>query len=195
MEPEVYLPQTQAAWSGGDLYVTVRATSNPIVLLPALREAVRALDPALPLIAPGTLDEIVAASVIGPKLRTLLSGAFAAVAGFLALIGVYASVNFVVVQRRRDLAIRGALGATGSTLLRGVLADGLFVATIGVLVGLVCARLAAPALGAMLYGIEPLDLLTHAGAAAAIMAAVALACLVPARRAARADLMLTLRSE
>ena len=194
-EPEMYLPHGQAPWSGGELYVTVRTGGDPLALAPALREAVWALDPRLPVTNLAPLDDVVGESLAAPRFRTVVVATLAAIAGLLALVGVYGVLAFVVSMRTREMAVRVALGASRRQMLGGVLGRGLRLTGLGVLLGLAGALASSRVLGSMLYGVTPLDVPTYAGVCALLVAAALLACWVPARRAAAVDPMVALREE
>ncbi len=194
-EPEMYVPHAQAAWTGGDLYVTVRTGPDPLALAPALREAVWALDPRIPVTDLAPLDDVVGESLAAPRFRTVVVATLAAVAGALALVGVYGVLAFVVSMRTREMAVRVALGASRRQMVGGVLGRGLRLTGLGVLLGLGGAFASSRLLGSMLYGVTSLDLPTYAGVCALLVSAAALACWVPARRAADVDPVVSLREE
>ena len=194
VEPEIYLPHAQAAWTG-DLYVTVRVAGDPYALAPALRRAVAELDPQLPVTNLATLDELVDASMIGPRFRSLLVGGFAVLAGLLAVIGIYGVLVFAVAQRRREIAVRAALGATPRRVLTEILRRGMRVVGIGIALGVLGAVAATPIVRALLFDIDPFDAVSY-GSGIVLLAGVAVVgSWIPARRAARVDPMLTLREE
>lgn len=192
-EAEIYFPHAQSAWTGGDLYLTVRVSGEPAAYVPALRRAVKELDALLPLTNVGSLDQFVSATVVQPRFRTLLIGTFAVLASLLSLVGVYAALSFVVAQRKQEIAVRGALGATPLRLFAAVLRSALIVAALGVVAGLAGAFAAVPLMQSVLFGIQPFDATTFVVVASAMIGTVALASLVPARRAARTDPMRALR--
>jgi ABC-type antimicrobial peptide transport system permease subunit len=120
-----------------------------------------------------------------PRLLMFVLVAFALLTGTLAAIGVYGLLACLVNERRRELAIRLALGAQPGALARLVTAQGLALASAGVVLGLIVARLAGGLLRAVLFQIRPSDLTSMASASGLLLAAAAIACLAPARRAAR----------
>jgi putative ABC transport system permease protein len=194
IEPEMYLPHAQAAWSG-DLYLTLRTPDDPYAVVDGLRRTLAELDPLLPITNLATLDELVDASVVGPRFRSLLVGSFAAIAGVLAAIGIYGVLVFVVAQRRHEIAVRAALGATPRRVLVQVIGRGLRVALVGLGLGLVGAAAATPLVRSLLFDVEPFDVATYL-AGILLLAGIAVAgSWIPARRAARVDPMLTLREE
>jgi ABC-type antimicrobial peptide transport system permease subunit len=124
-----------------------------------------------------------------------LLGAFAGLALLLASIGIYGVLSYLVTQRRREIGVRMALGATSSTVVGMVLRRGLALTGTGLAVGFVAAVLGTRAMKTMLYGVDAIDPATFAGVAAVLCAIAALACWVPAMRAARVDPIVVLRDE
>jgi ABC-type antimicrobial peptide transport system permease subunit len=133
--------------------------------------------------------------MIGPRFRSLLVGGFAVLAGLLAVIGIYGVLVFAVAQRRREIAVRAALGATPRRVLTEVLRRGMRVAGIGIALGVLAAVAATPIVRALLFDIDPFDAVSY-GSGIVLLAGVAVVgSWIPARRAARVDPMLTLREE
>jgi putative ABC transport system permease protein len=191
-EPEAYLPQRQTPWAS-DMFVAVRASGDPRALTALLRDEVLELDPALPVTGVMTLAERVSESVASPRFRTAIVGGLAVGAALVALIGIYGVLSFVVEQRQREMALRVAVGAQRAQLLSEVLASGLRLTLAGLALGTVGAVAASRALRAFLFEVDALDPLTFAGVAVLFLAAATLASYMPARRAAGADPMVTLR--
>ena len=194
VEPEMYVPHAQSvAWTRGDLFVTVRTSGDPHALAPALRRTVAELDPLLPITDVATLDEIVDASIVPQRFRSLLVAGFATFAGLLALIGIYGVLVFAVGQRRQELAVRSALGATPRRLLSETLGRGCRLGVAGAVLGLLGAAAAAPLVRSLLFEVEPFDPATYALGIALLALIAMLGSWLPARRAARVDPMITLR--
>jgi putative ABC transport system permease protein len=150
-----------------------------------LRAAIRSLDPTLPLGNPQTMDARLRARTAAPRLLMFVLGGFALLTGVLAAIGVYGLLACVVNDRRRELAIRLALGAQPVALARLVTAQGLGLAAAGIVAGLVAAQFARGPLQAVLFQTRTTDAAAGAATAVLLLIAAALACLAPARRAAR----------
>ena len=139
------------------------------------------------------MDERLVKATAAPRLLTAVLTTFAILTGLLAAVGVYGLLAWTVNDRRRELAIRLALGAQPGALARLVTGQGLMLAALGVIVGLGGAQLAGGALKAVLFQTRTTDLAAMGGAAALLLLAAALACLAPARRAARVAPMEGLR--
>jgi predicted lysophospholipase L1 biosynthesis ABC-type transport system permease subunit len=161
----------------------------------AMRTALRTLDPTLPLSNVRTLDARFHTLTAAPRLLMSVLIVFAVLTGTLAAIGVYGLLACVVNDRRRELAIRLALGAQPAALARLVTRQGLGLAAAGILVGLVVAQLARGLLKAVLFETDTTDLASVAAAGGLLLLAAGLACLAPARRAARVAPVEGLKSE
>jgi ABC-type antimicrobial peptide transport system permease subunit len=151
----------------------------------AMRAALKTLDPTLPLSNVKTLDERFRARTAAPRLLMSVLIAFAALTGTLAAIGVYGLLACVVNDRRRELAIRLALGAQPGALARLVTVQGLGLTLAGIIVGLLVAQLSRGLLQAVLFQTQVTDVAAAATTGALLLGAAGLACLAPARRAAR----------
>ena len=151
----------------------------------AMRTALRNLDPGLPLSNVKTMDERIATAAAAPRLLTAVLTTFAVLTGLLAAIGVYGLLAWSVNERRHELAIRLALGAQPGSLAGLVARQGLVLALSGVVLGLITAQLGGRLLRAVLFQTHTTDVAAAAGTAALLLAAAAVACLAPARRAAR----------
>jgi putative ABC transport system permease protein len=193
VRPETYLPHAQAP--AGGMTLVVRTAGAPEDAVPALRNAVRAVDPVIPLFATRSIDELLGEMTAQRRLNTLLLSVFGAVAAIVAGVGVYGVLAYSVTQRRRELGVRIALGATAATLLRLVLREGLLLAGTGLIVGLLGALALGQVLTSLLYGVSATDPATLAAIAAAAAFTALLACVVPAIRAMRVDPTSALRAE
>ena len=161
----------------------------------AMRTALRGLDPTIPLSGVKTMDERFRARAAAPRLLMFVLVAFAVLTGTLAAIGVYGLLACVVSDRRRELAIRLALGAQAGTLARLITIQGLGLALAGVVVGLLVAQLSRGLLQAVLFQTRTTDVVSALSAAGLLLLAAALACLAPALRAARVAPVEGLRGE
>jgi predicted permease len=190
---DVYLADLQTGWSSALLFV--RATGDPLALVPALRAALQDVAPSVPVATVRTLDEQLARASSRTRFAALLLGVFAALALLLATLGVYGVVAQSVADRRRELGLRMALGAEAHRIGRMVVAQGVVLVGVGAFVGVVAAWAAAHALAGLLYGVSPRDPWTFLAVPFAVLAAAALACWLPAWRAARLDPATVLRDE
>jgi ABC-type antimicrobial peptide transport system permease subunit len=153
------------------------------------------VDPEQPVPAIRALDAILDESTRAERFQALLVGTFAVLALVLALVGIYGVVAQVVGERRHELGLRKALGATNADLVGDVLAWGLRLTAIGLAAGMLGVLVFARLLTGVLHGVRPTDPATLAGATATVLLATLAACLVPALRAARADPRVTLTGQ
>jgi predicted permease len=191
--PHLFVPVFQQHYAA--LTLLVRAAGDPRALAPAVSAQVRGLDPALPVYEVRTLAEHARGSSFPQRLGGSLLAVFGVLALALAAIGLYGVLAYSVGQRTREIGIRVALGAAASDVFRMVMRQGVAVAAVGVVLGLLAALPAARALRALLVGVGPWDPLSFAVVTAALLAAAAAACAVPARRATRVDPAVALRAE
>lgn len=192
--PTVYQPIEQNLWQSSP-YVVVKAEGDAQALVPSLRAAVRAIDPALPLRDVATMDGRLRTSTLAPRFRSWLALALAGVALALAVTGIYGVMTYHVTERRRETAIRRALGAPGGRIVGEVMRSGLLIAAIGIAIGLAGALGASRSLSSLLYQVKADDPAVLGAGAAILAAAATLACFIPAARAARVDPMMILRDE
>ena len=192
-EPVVVVPRAQ--WPQPFMRVLLRTAGNPMALAPLLRAEVLAIDKDQPIANPRTLESVVSESLGERRFQMTLLTAFGAVALLLASVGIYGIVAYSVAQRAREIGIRMALGAQGSSVLKMVVGSGLRLGLFGVGIGLVGAFAVTQALRKALYQVSATDPLTFAAVAALLLAIALLASWAPARRAARVDPMVSLRAE
>ena len=189
----MYLPFEQNYRS--EMVLQVRDGANSLALRQALPQLVHDLDPQLPPVAAATLAEDMRISLLPAQLAASLLGAFGMLALLLATIGIYGVTSYTVAQRTRELGIRTALGASGTDILRLLLGQSLRVVAIGAGVGLALALGIAKLISSQLYGVSPRDPATFIGMPLLLIGVAMLATLIPARRATRADPVVTLRAE
>jgi putative ABC transport system permease protein len=175
--------------------LVVRTEAEPTAVLPALRGAVRAIDPDQPLASVRTMDAVLAASVSDRRFSMLLLTAFAAMALLLAVLGLYGVASYAVNRRTQEMGVRMALGARPRHVLALVIGEGLRLAVAGMAVGGAAALALARIMSESLYGVAPTDPLTFVAMAATLIVAALVAVSLPARRAARLDPMAALREE
>ena len=190
--PQVYLPMGEDA--GSNVSLVVRTAGDPAGAAGAVREIVRAIDPTVP-VKLNTMGELASRSLWQQRLFGGMFTSFALIALLLAVTGVYAMMAYAVSQRTHEIGVRMALGARAEGVLRMVVGQGLATASLGVGLGLAGAFAVTRVMAGMLSGVSPGDPLSF-GLVAAILGGVALlASYLPARRAARVDPMVALRSE
>jgi ABC-type antimicrobial peptide transport system permease subunit len=191
--PQVYWPYQQRTQDR--MAMVVRTAGDPSALAARLREAIREVDPDQPVYDVRPMTDVLERTLQGPRLSAVLFGAFAGLALLLAGVGLYGVVSYLTAQRKRELAVRMAVGATGAGIARLVLHEGIRRAAAGLLAGLVLSAWAARALTSMLHGVGPLDAATYLSVAALMGAVVSTATVVPAWRAARTDPTLALKQD
>jgi putative ABC transport system permease protein len=190
---ELFRPYTQAPsfWMG----VVIRTSGDPLTLAPAVRKAVQSIDRNQPVFNVESLDQRMSSSLGERRRRAYLLGAFAFVALLIALIGVYGVMAYSVTRRTREIGVRLALGAQRQAVLRMILGQAVRMALTGVAWGLIAAVALTRVLSSFLYGVTATDIPTFAAVCGLLIAAVCLASLVPARRAAKVDPIVALRHE
>ena len=191
--PAMYLPLAQNPLPA--LTVVLRVTPEPLDLAPALREAVRGLDPTLALFELGSAEQALARSLEERRFTLLLLGAFAVVALTLAAVGIYGVVSFAVSERTREMGVRIALGAEPRHVFRMVVRQGLGLSFAAIAAGTVLALALGRVMERLLFGVEARDPLTFAAVAVLLLATAFTASAVPALRATRVDPTTALRAE
>ncbi|HEY6402534.1 MAG TPA: FtsX-like permease family protein, partial [Blastocatellia bacterium] len=195
IEQAVYLSYRQLPRSG--MALVLRGAVEPSSLAPALRNAVREIDPALPVYDVMTMNQRLSNSnsVAESRFNMLLLGGFAALALLLAGVGVYGVISYVVSQRTREIGIRMALGAQSADVVRLFIKQGMAMVTLGVALGLLGAFALTRVMTGLLFDVSANDPLTFACAALFLSLVALAACYLPARRAARIDPLASLRRE
>jgi len=191
--PQIYRPHQQ--WASGRMTLVVRTSREPAALGPAIRAEIRKMDSNLPIPAIRTMREVVSSSVAQTRFQMVLTTLFAIVALLLGAVGVYGVVSYSVACRTREIGLRIALGAVRSDIIRWVFSHGMQPVLVGLLAGLGGAIVIARALRKLLFGVSPTDPVSLGGVALVLLLTSALACYLPARRAARLDPMIALRHE
>jgi putative ABC transport system permease protein len=192
VEPEILIPYDQAGAGGATLLI--RATDASAVLAGA-RTQLRALDPNIPMIRPGTVAELISAQTAATRFYFMLLGIFAALAVLLAAVGIYGVVAFIVAHRSREIGMRLALGAHIHEVFRLIVWQGVRPALIGLTFGVLGGIAAGRVIAGLLFGVRPHDPLTFAGVTTLLLGVVILACVVPAGRASRIPPASALRGE
>jgi putative ABC transport system permease protein len=176
-------------------YIAIRSSTSPTQMIPAIRRAVASLDPTLAVADIATMDQRVSEAGALRRFQTSLFGIFAAVALFLAAIGLFGVMAYSVKQRTSEIGIRLALGAQPSNVLKLIVTQGMTLTILGICIGVAGAFALTRLLSTLLFGIAPTDPATFIVVSAVLLSASLLACYVPARRAMRVDPMVALRYE
>jgi putative ABC transport system permease protein len=192
-QPEMYAPFGQA--TSRSLMYVVESALPPAQILSAAREVVRRVDARVPLMFPGSMQDLVDDQLARPRFYLVLIGLFATLAVVLAAVGIYGVVAYVVGQRTREIGVRIALGARQSEVVTLMLWQGLRPAAVGVVLGLAAAFAAGRVIRGLLYEIQPQDPFTFASVTVLLLVVVAIACAIPASRASRIPPADALRGE
>jgi putative ABC transport system permease protein len=190
---QLYLPVAQEPRPL--MAVAVRTAGDPERYVNQMREAVRSVDPDLPISAVRTMEELIEQSVGQRKLSMMLLSLFSGIALVLASIGIYGVMSYSVTQRSRELGVRIALGARRADVLRLVLRQGMSLALIGIGIGVAAALILTRLIESQLFGVRASDPLTFVAVALLLGATALIANLVPALRAMRVDPAVVLREE
>ena len=189
----IYYPVTQVFAS--DFTIHVRTASDARGFIEPLRKEVAAAEATLPYLDPRTMSDQIIPATIGQRMGSRMLALFGAIALFLAAIGLYGVMSYSVSQRTREIGVRLALGADSRGVVGMVLRHGLKLTAMGLLVGGVLSLGAGFLLRSQLFGLSPADPVTFGGLALILAVVATGASLVPARRAARVDPIVALRSE
>jgi putative ABC transport system permease protein len=191
--PTIYVPYRQEA--SRDVSVVLRTTGDPSRMTQIGRDAVGRLDPQLPVYDYQPLSAYIGRAMERERLALLVVGGFAGLAGLMAVLGLYATVAYLVRRRVREFGVRVALGATGIRIVGGVVGEGMTQVGVGLLLGAAVAFVTSGPVRPLLYETSLLDPSTWLLAAAALSCASIVACYLPARLAAGVEPVEALRSE
>ncbi len=193
--PQMQVWVAQAQWGGTDLTAIIRTRGQATAAIGLLTAAVKKISPEVKTFATGTLENYISPAFLLPRTAAILLTALGVVALLLALLGIYGVMSFQVNRRRRELGIRMALGAQRGDVMQLVLRHGAGLTALGLLLGLAGAWGVTRVLGSFLVNVTAGDPLTFAATTLLLASAAVTACWFPARRAARVDPMVALRSE
>lgn len=193
-EPMIYVPHAQNPFSRG-VWFAARTAGNPAALASAVRSEFTTIDKEQPVEQVGSLDQILSNQLAQPRFQTGLMASFAFMALLLAVLGIYGVNAYAVAQRRNEIGLRMALGASQGAVLRQVIGQGMLPTGIGIIAGVLGAAATTSLLRSVLVGTDALDPIAFLGAAVVLASAAALACYFPARRATRIDPAIVLRME
>ena len=198
-QPEIYGIPRSVGEDGGritdsDIYLIVRTSGDPRDLVPVLRGIVQAAAPSAPLESVMTMRDRVAGSLANPRLYAIVLATFAGFALLIAGVGLFGVLSYSVAQRRREIGVRCALGATARDIMLLVARQSLAIVAAGLAIGLLASAWSARILTTLLYGVTARDPLTFVAVAGALLAVAAVATLVPVRRAVQVDPAKVLRA-
>jgi putative ABC transport system permease protein len=195
--PELYFQARQVADQliGSNVSFVVRASSDSVPLESSIRNAVREMDPSLPVYNLWSMNELMTKSMVQPRFLALLLATFSGIALFLAAIGIYGVMAYSVAQRTQEIGVRMALGARPLHVLQLILKQSLGMLVIGIVVGLAGAFALTRLMRTLLFEITATDPLTYASVIGLLTIVALLACYIPARRAAKVDPLVALRYE
>jgi putative ABC transport system permease protein len=189
-EPLLYTPGT-----GRFRPTLMMRTSGDARIIPTLAGLVSSIDSKLPPPGVSSVEDVMRKSIARPRFTMFLLTIFTMVAVGLAAVGLYGVLAYNVAQRTREIGIRIALGASRRRIARTVMSQGLVLAGVGAVIGLIAARSSVKLIGGMLYGVQQTDGISFVGGASALVAIAVLACLVPIRRALSVDPLIAMRAE
>lgn len=196
MRPAVYRLHEHCDQIGSlQLGLVVRTAVEPASIASLVRQAIWSLDSNQPLARIQTMEEIVDRQLSTPSQSTALLSVFALLALLLAALGIYGVLSYAVAQRTNEIGVRMALGATSRAIMLSFGRRGLGVTLTGLAIRVVLAAIASRLMSTLLYGFRPDYITTVVVVSVILVAVAALACVVPARRAARIDPMIALRQE
>jgi putative ABC transport system permease protein len=192
---QLYHPYHRYRFIGTGMSFAVRTVGDPNRALPAVRAALHAIDPDVPISNISTMDANIANSMGQRRFAMMLLGLFAVMALVLASIGIYGVMSYSVTQRAHEIGIRMALGAARQRVLGMVMRQGLALVGLGVVIGVVGAFALTRLIASQLYGVKPTDPATFVLVAVTLVGVAAVATFVPAMRATRVDPVVALRDE
>jgi putative ABC transport system permease protein len=191
--PAMYYPLARRVWPLMD--IVVRTPGDPAALVASVRQAVRSMDPDLPISTVKTEDDWISTSAAQPRLNAVLMMAFACAALLVAAVGVYSVLAYSVAQRTREMGVRLALGSSPGGVVRLILREGMTVGVLGIGAGVFGALAIGRVLGDLVYGVPVHDPTTFIVVSTTLTIVAFAACVVPARRASRVDPLTALRSD
>jgi putative ABC transport system permease protein len=192
---EVFIPHPQGPVGAMGIVVRLAGEMRLESIVPSIRQRIASVDGELAMIRPQMLKEVVDSTTGNSRMISILTGVFALVAALLASVGIYSLIAYSVAQRTREIGIRVALGANRGSVVRLILAEGLALAGVGVVLGLVGAFFLTQTLQTLLYEVTPTDPIVLVSTCAGVFVLALLASIVPALRAMRVDPMVALRAE
>jgi putative ABC transport system permease protein len=177
------------------LTLIVQTAAEPTTMLGAVRERIWSLDRQQPLYNVRTAEQVLERSIARPRFNMLLITILASVALVLAAVGIYGVISYSVTQRTHEIGVRMALGASAGDVLKLVVGQGMLLAGIGLVLGLVAAFGVTRIMATLLFGVTASDPVTYCGLALLLGLIALLACYIPARRATKVNPVTALRAE
>jgi len=194
IEPQMWLPYTIGA--AGAQALMVRTAQDPATIINAVRREVWAVESGVALAYPSTLEDLISERLYaGPKFGFVVIAIFGCIGLILVTVGVYSVLAYSTAQKTHEIGIRVALGAEAADVLGMVVRTGLRLVLVGMVVGLSVSLLLGRLIATQLVGVKAYDPLTLAAMMLLLTMTAAIACWIPARRAARVDPMVALRYE
>jgi putative ABC transport system permease protein len=193
VQPEIYFPYSQQArWA---TYFVVRTTTPAGIFRGSLQSRIANIDTEIRLSRTSSMDDLIRSSLKRPRFNLVLVAIFATTALLLAAVGIYGVMSYLVEQQTREIAIRSALGAKRSHILKLVIGHGVGMAFIGIVLGLIVSFALTRFLAGLLYGVTVVDPITFIGVSSLLLIVSVLACYIPAWRATKVDPLVALRYE
>ena len=199
IKEKFYVPHTQWHRSIGNpiraMTLVIKTAHDPVMLAGPVRQQIKALDSSLPVADIRPMSDVVAATLSTPRFTGILLGAFASLALILSAIGIYGVLSYIVSRRTREIGIRVAIGAQRFQVIQMVLRNGVSLALLGILIGVLAAAWASRLMQGLLHDVQPRDPWTFIVVAVLLCGVALLASFVPAWRAARVDPVVVLKGE
>jgi putative ABC transport system permease protein len=193
-QPLVYAPHPQNVFAP-TVWFAVRTQSDPAMLTAAIRREMTGIDPEQPIDQVGSLEQTLANQYAEPRFQTQLMGSFALLAVVLAVVGIYGVNAYAVAQRRHEIGVRMALGASAGAVLRQMVGHGMRLTAIGIVVGLIGSWALRSFLQSVLVGVSAMDPVTLVSVTVLLALVAGMACYLPARKATQIDPAIALRPE
>jgi putative ABC transport system permease protein len=190
---QMYVPLAQSPRRA--MTMVVRTASDPLNVVPFVRNELTTLDKDQPLYNVRTMQQVMSQSTARRRFNMLLVAIFACLGLVLASVGIYGVISYSVTQRTHEIGVRMALGAEARDILKMIVRQGMGMVILGVGLGLGGAFGLTRVMSSLLFGVSPTDLFTFAGVSLILATVALLACYIPARRATRVDPMIALRFE
>ncbi len=194
-KPEIFVSHASSIGYPNSMTYFVRTATDPLRLLPAVKEKIREVNKEQAFSSVATIDQLVERSLNRRRFNLLLLASFAVLALILAGVGLYGLISFMTMQRTHEIGIRMAFGADPRDVLKLIIGEGMTLTLAGIVIGLLASFALTRLMESLLFGITAMDPVTFVGIAFVLGAVPLLACYIPARRATKVDPMVALRYE